>query len=182
MVPHYLPVELNSEFTIKLAFFLPHPMESPHFTFFFILTLIFVLFLCLCVSFLFVFLTSQILPMSVISGTLIEVLANLWGVLRGCFGACPLWEFIWCCSHNQTEVTSFGKEDHRDTSHSKGLSSELDLSLLMFNLITGLRDCSLAFSTVKLFFSPQPPFCTELSDRKSPCLHNPHLQGQWHST
>ena len=181
MVPHYLPVELNSEFTIKLAFFLPHPMDSPHFTFFYILALIFVLFLCLCVSFLFVFLTSQILPMSVTSGTLIEVLANLWGVLRGCFGACLLWEFIWYCSHNQTEVISFGKEDHRDTSHSKGLSSELDLSLLMFNLITGLRDCSLGFSTVKLFFSPTP-FCTELSDRKSLCLYNPHLRGQWHST
>ena len=39
----------------------------------------------------------------------------------------------------------------------------------------------ISFLYCKIIFL-HTPFCTELSDRKSLCLHNPHLRGQWHST
>lgn len=128
-------------------------MVSPHFTVFLVLALIFVFFLCLSLSFL-SFCLSDFLGFTYVYYIRHINSAHLW-VLRECFVRSPLLEFVWCCSHSQTEVMSAWKEDHKGTLHHiKGLSYEHDLSLLMLNLITWLKECLAGFSTVKLLFSP----------------------------
>ena len=102
----------------------------------------------------------------------------IWEVPVRCCQKCSSVEkYLISFSHNYIGIVCLGKEDFRDklpffSHHIETACSQDGLSLLIFPLVTWLRQCSLGFSTMKSFFLPLFPNCNLLMEVR---VHRPHL-------